>query len=98
MGLSCAQLERWLRISGVKFADNYLPYPPLSFDTNRFNGDGGSKVQFLDKWQRSRLTSGDFICSILLDNIDHHQKQRGKVQHIDRDRDDFKTIQIRLMI
>ena len=55
-------------------------------------------MQFLDKWQRSRLTSGDFICSILLDNIDHHQKQRGKVQHIDRDRDDFKTIQTRLMI
>ena len=55
-------------------------------------------MQFLDKWQRSRLTSGDFICSILFDNIDHHQKQRGKVQHIDRDRDDFKAIQTRLII
>ena len=52
-------------------------------------------MQFLDKWQRSRLTSGDFICSILLDNIDYHQKQRGKVQHIYRD--DFKAIQTRLM-
>ena len=55
-------------------------------------------MQFLDKWQRSRLTSGDFICSILLDSIDHHQKQRGKVQHIDRDRDDFKAVQTRLLI
>ena len=53
-------------------------------------------MQFLDKWQRSRLTSGDFICSILLDSIDHHQKQRGKVQHIDRD--DFKAVQTRLLI